>query len=138
MRHPGGRGDPCAQRRGRPGYPSRPERYHLAAGKQETGMERTDWMNAGLDSADARFLMLTAITHHRFTSPAWGENEVRKLHDELAEVDALATRAVSDHCAAREARRWPGIRYWVAVRYAAHVGRDHDLHRGRIRLRGPD
>jgi hypothetical protein len=101
-------------------------------------MERTDWMNAGLDSADARFLMLTAITHHRFTSPAWGENEVRKLHDELAEVDALATRAVSDHCAAREARRWPGIRYWVAVRYAAHVGRDHDLHRGRIRLRGPD
>ena len=35
-------------------------------------MERTDWLNAGLDSADARFLMLTAITHHRFTSPAWG------------------------------------------------------------------
>ena len=42
-------------------------------------MERTDWLNAGLDSADARFLMLTAITHHRFTSPAWGEHEVRKL-----------------------------------------------------------
>ena len=40
-------------------------------------MERTDWLNAGLDSADARFLMLTAITHHRFTSPAWGEHEVR-------------------------------------------------------------
>ena len=73
-------------------------------------MERTDWMNAGLDSADARFLMLAAITHHRFSSPAWGENEVRKLNQELAEFDALATRAVSDHGAARDARRWPGIR----------------------------
>ena len=73
-------------------------------------MERTDWMDAGLDSADARFLMLTAITHHRFSSPTWGEHEVRKLHDELAEFDTLAVRAVSDHCAAREARRWPGIR----------------------------
>jgi hypothetical protein len=73
-----------------------------------TAVERTDWMNAGLDSADARFLMLTAITHHRFTSSAWGEHEVRKLYDELAEFDALAVRAVSDHCAAREARRWPG------------------------------
>jgi len=73
-------------------------------------MEHTDWMNAGLDSAGARFLMLTAITHHRFSSPAWGEHEVRKLHDELAEFDALATRTVSDHRAARDARRWPGIR----------------------------
>ena len=73
-------------------------------------MERTDWMDAGLDSADARFLMLTAITHHRFSSPAWGEHEVRKLHDELAEFDMLAIHAVSDHRAAQDARRWPGIR----------------------------
>jgi hypothetical protein len=68
-------------------------------------MERADWLNAGLDSAGARFLMLTAITHHRFTSPAWGEHEVRKLHDELAEFDALAIWAVSDHRATRDARR---------------------------------
>jgi hypothetical protein len=50
-------------------------------------MERTDWLDEGLSSADARFLMLTAITHHRFSSPAWGEHEVRKLHAELAELD---------------------------------------------------
>jgi hypothetical protein len=33
-------------------------------------MERTEWL--GLDSADARFLMLTAITHYKFSSPIWG------------------------------------------------------------------
>ena len=38
-------------------------------------MERTEWLS--LNSADARFLMLTAITHHKFSSPAWGEHEVR-------------------------------------------------------------
>ena len=73
-------------------------------------MERTDWLDEGLNSADARFLMLTAITHHQFSSPMWGAHEVRKLHDELAEFDALATWAVSDHRAAQDARRWPGIR----------------------------
>lgn len=36
-------------------------------------MERADWLEAGFDAAQARFLMMTAITHHRFTSPAWGE-----------------------------------------------------------------
>jgi hypothetical protein len=70
-------------------------------------MEHTDWLNGGLDAAGARFLMLTAITHHRFSSPVWGEHEVRRLHAELAEFDALATRAVADHCAAREARHRP-------------------------------
>ena len=35
-------------------------------------MERTDWLDEGLSPADARFLMLTAITHHTFSSPAWG------------------------------------------------------------------
>ncbi len=73
-------------------------------------MERTDWMNGGLNPAHARFLMLTAITHYRFTSPAWGSTRSAKLHDELAAFDALAARVVSDHCAARDARRWPGIR----------------------------
>ena len=56
-------------------------------------MERTDWLDEGLSSADARFLMLTAITHHKFSSPAWGEHEVRKLHAELAELDRLVTQA---------------------------------------------
>jgi hypothetical protein len=60
-------------------------------------MERTDWLDGGLDSTRARFLMLTAITHHRFTSPIWGEREVRKLHAELAEIDMLGSRAVDEH-----------------------------------------
>ena len=67
-------------------------------------MERTEWLS--LNSADARFLMLTAITHHTFSSPAWGEHEVRKLHAELAELDRLAALAVVDHEVARsQARR---------------------------------
>jgi hypothetical protein len=35
-------------------------------------MERTDRLEQGLKSAVARFLMLTAITHHEFSSPIWG------------------------------------------------------------------
>jgi hypothetical protein len=72
-------------------------------------MERTDWLDASLDSAGARFLMLTAITHHQFSSPIWGEHEVRKLLAELAELDLLAARAVSDHCATRSGRRRASI-----------------------------
>jgi hypothetical protein len=60
-------------------------------------MEHTDWLDGGYDSVEARFLMVTAITHHRFSSPIWGEDEVRKLHAELAEIDVLARRAVVDH-----------------------------------------
>ena len=63
-------------------------------------MERTDWLDADLDPADAGFLMLTAITHHQFSSPIWGEDEVRKLNAELAELDRLA-----DHQAT-------GSRWW--------------------------
>jgi len=74
-------------------------------------MERTDWLDGGLDSAEARFLMLTAITHHRFSSPIWGELEVRKLHAELTEIDFLTTRAAVDHHYAVQAkRRWTGSR----------------------------
>jgi signal transduction histidine kinase len=29
-------------------------------------MERTDWLDGGFDSTESRFLMVTAITHHRF------------------------------------------------------------------------
>ncbi len=57
-------------------------------------MERADWIDEGLDPADARFLMLTAITHHRFSSPNWGAHEVRKLHAELAEIDLLGSLTV--------------------------------------------
>jgi len=66
-------------------------------------MERTEWLS--LNSADARFLMLTAITHHTFSSPIWGEHEVRKLHAELAELDRLAAQAVADHSVARSGAR---------------------------------
>jgi hypothetical protein len=58
-------------------------------------MERTDWLDEGLSPADARFLMLTAITHHKFSSPAWGEHEVRKLHAELTELDQIAAQAAA-------------------------------------------
>ena len=68
-------------------------------------MERTDWLDQAYDSAEARFLMLTAITHHRFDSPAWGQDEVRKLHLELTEIDLLTTQAAVEHAAARARRR---------------------------------
>jgi hypothetical protein len=51
-------------------------------------MERTDWLDRGINPAQARFLMMTAITHHRFSSPVWGQDEVRKLYAELAEIEA--------------------------------------------------
>jgi hypothetical protein len=68
-------------------------------------MERTDWLDQGYDSAEARFLMLTAITHHEFDSPAWGQDAVRKLHLELTEIDLLTTQAAVEHAAGRARRR---------------------------------
>ena len=56
-------------------------------------MERADWLDAGVDSTQARFLMITAITHHRFSSPTWDEHAVRKLYAELAEIE-LSTRGL--------------------------------------------
>jgi len=64
-------------------------------------MERTDWLDEGLNSADARFLMLTAITHHQFSSPMWGAHEVRKLYDELADLDRQANQAMADTAVTR-------------------------------------
>jgi hypothetical protein len=55
-------------------------------------MERTDWLDEGFDSGQARFLMVTSITHHRFSSPLWGGDEVRKLHAELAEIELAAAQ----------------------------------------------
>jgi hypothetical protein len=57
-------------------------------------MERADWLEGGFDSAQARFLMVTAITHHRFSSPAWGEHEIRRLHAELTEIDVSAAQVL--------------------------------------------
>ena len=53
-------------------------------------MERTDWLEEGFDAAQAQFLMVTAITHHRVSSPLWGEDEVRKLYAELEEIVSAA------------------------------------------------
>jgi len=68
-------------------------------------MERTDWLDGGFNSIEARFLMVTAITHHRFSSPIWGEDEVRKLHAELAEIELAARRAMVDENAAATGTR---------------------------------
>jgi hypothetical protein len=71
-------------------------------------MEKADWLNTGLGPTEARFLMLTAITHHRFSSPNWGESEVRKLDAELAEIDMQASRAVIEASEARRSVRQRG------------------------------
>ncbi len=68
----------------------------LTANRRKAGvdMERADWRSGAFDSAQARFLLVTAITHHRFNSPIWGEHEVRKLHAELAEIELSAKQAI--------------------------------------------
>jgi isocitrate dehydrogenase kinase/phosphatase len=58
-------------------------------------MERTDWLDKGFDARDARFLMVTAISHHRFRSPMWDEEEILRLEAELAEIDRAAEQAVT-------------------------------------------
>ena len=59
-------------------------------------MERTDWLDQGYGPAEARFLMLTAITHHRFGSPIWGKDEVRKLQLGLTDIDLHLERTDID------------------------------------------
>jgi hypothetical protein len=68
----------------------------LIVGRDVRTMERTDWLDKGFDASDARFLMVTAISHHRFRSPIWGEEEIRKLNAELVEIDRAAEQAVTD------------------------------------------
>ena len=58
-------------------------------------MERTDWLDGAFTSTEARFLMITAITHHQVSSPIWGPDEVRKLHLELAEIEFSAMSLVA-------------------------------------------
>jgi len=69
-------------------------------------MERTDWLDGGFDAREARFLMMTAITHHQFSSPIWGEDEVRKLQAELAEIELMASRAFVEHDAVAARPGW--------------------------------
>jgi hypothetical protein len=59
-------------------------------------MARADWLDGAVNPAQARFLMVTAITHHRFSSPGWGELEVQKLHAELKEIELAAMRLVAE------------------------------------------
>jgi hypothetical protein len=60
--------------------------------QREAEVERTDWLEEGFDSAQARFLMVTAITHHSFSSSLGGGDEVAKLHAELRRpADALGS-----------------------------------------------
>lgn len=68
-------------------------------------MERADWLEERVNAADARFLMATAITHHKFSSPIWGAREVRKLHAELAEIAKHASEIVKEHQAAGKSKR---------------------------------
>jgi len=87
-------------------------------------MEHADWIQ-GFDAAQARFLMVTAITHHRFSSPIWEEREVRKLHGELAEIDVCADRVVA-HRPSRWRLIWPSIRRACTRR--ARRSRPHPQH----------
>ena len=72
-------------------------------------MERTDWLDEGLNPADARFLMVTAITHHRVSSPIWGEHAVRKLHAELADIQRIAGEVIAEHVKSRRVPRNWGV-----------------------------
>ncbi|MGA2828774.1 MAG: hypothetical protein ABSF03_21960 [Streptosporangiaceae bacterium] len=73
-------------------------------------MERADWLAGGFDSAQARFLMLTAITHHRFTSRAWGEHEIRKLYAELTDIDVSAAQVLAPRRGGSARIRRPALR----------------------------
>jgi hypothetical protein len=91
-------------------------------------MEHADWIYEGFDAAQARFLMVTAITHHRFSSPIWGEHEVRKLHGELAEIEVSAAHAIASR-QARWSLMWESIR-GASMRRSrrAQISRPHPLH----------
>jgi hypothetical protein len=63
---------------------------------EDRTMEHTDWLDRGTDAAEARFLMIAAITHHRFNSALWDAPAVRRLEAELAELDDMAEQIVAE------------------------------------------
>ena len=71
-------------------------------------MECADRLEGGFDPAQARFLMVTAITHHRFSSPAWGEHEIRRLHAKLTEIDVSAAQVLGSKRGPRAWKTPPG------------------------------
>jgi hypothetical protein len=84
-------------------------------------MERADWLDERVNSADARFLMVTAITHHRFSSPIWGAREVRKLQAELAEIAKRAAEILHEHQpSGKLVRRRGPAPQWRGVMAALH------------------
>jgi hypothetical protein len=85
---------------------------------QEAHMERADWLEGGFDSAQARFLMLTAITHHRFRSRTWGEREIRRLYAELTEIDVSAAQVIASRRGPSAWLRRPGQRSWPEAQEA--------------------
>jgi hypothetical protein len=94
-------------------------------------MERADWLAERVKPADARFLMVTAITHHRFSSPIWGAREVRKLQAELAEIGKHAAEILREN---QPARRGPSPQ-WRGVMAALHL-QGRTQRRGNPRWRG--
>jgi hypothetical protein len=68
-------------------------------------MERADWLDGRVDPADARFLMVTAITHHKFSAPIWGPREVRKLQAEIAEIAKRAAEILHEHQGGKAAKK---------------------------------
>lgn len=66
-------------------------------------MERTDRLDKVFESADAQFLMVTAVTHtnHRFRVARLRDTEVRKLREKLAAIDAAVEQVVADLQSAR-------------------------------------
>ena len=85
-------------------------------------MERADWLDERVDPADARFLMVTAITHHRFSSPIWGAREVRKLQAELAEITKHAAEILHEHQGTAK-RQKRASSQWRGVMWAPLLGR---------------
>jgi hypothetical protein len=53
--------------------------------------------------------MVTAIAHHRFSSPAWGEHEIRRLHAELMEIDVSAAQVLGLHVWNRRPAKQAGL-----------------------------
>ena len=75
-------------------------------------MERADWLEEKVDSAEARFLMVTAITHHKFSSPIWGAREVRKLQSELNDIAKHAAEIIRENQPKDKAKGRAWFRFW--------------------------